>query len=151
MQVIHEFTGGSSEKLYFGNEPEIPSTKKDSRKDSIKIPKTEFYLTEQQAEKFPYAESYLVTEIAEKLSSLRDENTVKKITGAEIFRIMQADGYASEGYIDGMRKKSVSPAGKEAGLFIGMRLSRKGTEYEDIYYNEKAQRMIVSRYIKESK
>jgi ATP-dependent DNA helicase RecQ len=144
MQVIREFTGGSDEKLYFGDEQEVISPKKDSRK----IPKAEFYLTKQQAEEFPYAEKYLVTEIAEKLSNLRDADTVKKVTGADIFRMMQAEGYASEGYVDGMRRKSVSPSGQEAGLFIGMRMSRKGTEYEDIYYSEKAQRMIVSRYIK---
>ena len=34
-------------------------------------------------------------------------------------------------------------------MFLGMRLSKKGTEYEDIYYNEKAQEMIVAWMKKE--
>jgi ATP-dependent DNA helicase RecQ len=146
MEAIRTFTGGVSEKLYFGEEQGMQqiSTGKENRK----MKKAEFYLTKQQAEGFPYTEQYLATELAETLSSLREEQTVKKLTGADIFRLMQAKGYASESYIDGMRRKTVSLAGQDAGLFIGMRMSKKGTEYEDIYYGKKAQRMIVEEYVK---
>jgi hypothetical protein len=83
------------------------------------------------------------------LSTLRDESKVKKLTGADIFRKMQSEEYATEQYIDGMRRKVVFEKGKSAGLFIAPRTSHKGTEYEDIYYNEAAQRMIVEMYIKD--
>ena len=86
----------------------------------------------------------IAAEIAEKLNDLRDTEKVRKTSGAEIFRKLQAEGYVSEQYIDGTRKKVVSEKGKEAGLFIDMRMSKKGTEYEDVYYNEKAQEMIVN-------
>ncbi len=43
-----------------------------------------------------------------------------------------------------MRRRYVTEKGKAAGLFIGPRISKKGTEYEDIYFNPQAQQMIVS-------
>ena len=60
---------------------------------------------------------------------------------------MQAKEYAGETVQNGIRKKFVSKQGQMAGLFIGMRKSKSGTEYEDIYYNEDAQRMIVATVI----
>ncbi|KAI4449780.1 hypothetical protein C823_004312 [Eubacterium plexicaudatum ASF492] len=56
---------------------------------------------------------------------------------------MQAKKYAGEAVTNGLRKKYVTPQGEAAGLFIGMRVSKNGTEYEDIYYNEDAQKMIL--------
>jgi ATP-dependent DNA helicase RecQ len=143
MRVIHEFTGGSVEKLYFGDIAEVTS----SRKTRRKVPKTEFYLTKQQAEEFPYAEIYPVTELAVKLSSLRDENTVKKITGAEISRMLLAEGYVSKSD-DYLPQYTILPIGQEAGISKETRTSQKGNNYDVICCNEKAQRMIVSRYIK---
>ncbi len=47
-----------------------------------------------------------------------------------------------------IQRISVSDKGKSVGLFIGLRMSKKGTEYEDLYYNEDAQRMIVEWFIR---
>jgi ATP-dependent DNA helicase RecQ len=146
MEAIRAFTGGVNEKLYFGEAQELQQETSSPRKERTK--KEDFYLTREQADAFPYAEKYLTTELAEKLSSLRDAGTVKKISGAELFRVMEDKKFASEGFENGHYKKTVSPAGQEAGLFIGMRMSKKGTEYEDVYYSEKAQRMIVERYVR---
>lgn len=149
IQEIHEFTSGVKEKFYFGEWEELQAdTGKvqgfgEAKNGKAKTPKSDFYLTKEQAEKFPYAEKYLAAELAEKLNDLRDTETVKKTSGAEIFRKVQEEEYAKEEYVNGMWKKSVSAAGEAAGLYIGMRTSKKGTEYEDIYYYENAQRMIV--------
>lgn len=53
-------------------------------------------------------------------------------------------GYVQEVVRDGIRKKAVSQQGMDAGLFLGMRTSKNGLEYEDIYYNIVAQRIIVA-------
>jgi ATP-dependent DNA helicase RecQ len=143
---INIFTNGRKEKMHFGEAHEAQTFT--TRQQSEKVKKSDFYLTTEQAQNFPYADKYLVTEIAVHLSTLRDGTTVKKITGADIFRKMQVGDYATEQYIDGMRRKVVFEKGKSAGLFIAPRTSHKGTEYEDIYYNEAAQRMIVEMYIK---
>lgn len=147
LQEIREFTNETKEKLYFGEENEVYHTITSKKGGNSK--KTDFFLTQEQAAAFPYAEKYLATEIAEQMSRLRDERYVKRITGADIYRKMQAKEYIKEQYVDGMHKKCVLASGKEAGLFIGIRISQKGTEYEDIYYNEKAQRMIVKEYTRE--
>ena len=88
-------------------------------------------------------------ELAEALMSLVDPETTKKITGSAIFACMQELGYAEERYIDGRRTKIVSEEGRQHGLEIGPRVSQKGTTYDDLYYKEDAQRMILERYITE--
>lgn len=152
LQEINEFTSGVREKFYFGEQEEFQSDMGRIQMGNgagagRKAPKSEFCLSKEQAENFLYAEKYLAAELAEKLNDLRDADTVKKISGAEIFRRIQAEGYAKEEYRNGMRKKSVSAAGEAAGILIGMRMSKNGTEYEDIYYCEKAQRMIVEWFV----
>lgn len=150
LQEISDFTGGRKEKLYFGEMEEIQETKTvQTGRTRVKAVKAEFFLTAGQALRFPYTERYLAPEMAKQLSDLRDADTVKKVTGADIFRKMQENGYASEIFENGRWKKCVSEDGGKAGLFLDMRTSQKGTEYEDIFYNEKAQRMIVEYYTRE--
>ncbi len=146
LAAIADYSKGSREKYYFGDVQEAVAQTA-QRSGSTKGKKADFYLTKEQAESFPYAEKYLAAELAEKLNGLRDSETVKKTSGAEIFRTMQAKEYAGETVQNGIRKKYVSKQGQTAGLFIGMRKSKSGTEYEDIYYNEDAQRMIVAMVI----
>ncbi len=147
-KVIFEFSGGEREKYYFGETDPVQPRSEYVQQGTARAKKADFYLTKDQAERFPYAERYLAAEIAEQLNELRDEQTTKKTSGAELFRRMQAEEYAGEKRINGIWKKYVTNKGQEAGLFIGMRSSRTGKEYEDIYYGEKAQRMIVEHMIK---
>jgi len=144
LAAILDHTKGVREKYYFGDEEELAQFRSGQGFSASRGKKEDFYLTKEQASAFPYAEKYLASEIAEKLNELRDMNTVKKTSGAEIFRRMQALQYAGEAMQDGFRKKYVSEQGRAAGLSIGLRTSKKGTEYEDIYYNEAAQKMIVA-------
>lgn len=150
LAVIADYTGGVRQKYYFGDEAAAVAQTAAGQKNRVQKGKeADFYLTNEQAQGFPFAEKYLVVELAEKLNELRDADMVKKISGAEIFRRVQEKGYVGEKMEDGIRKKYVTRTGQESGLFLGMRLSKKGTEYEDIYYNEKAQEMIVAWMKKE--
>lgn len=147
LKAVFDFTGGEREKFYFGDADPVQSFTASGQQGAAKAKKADFYLTKEQTEKFPYAEKYLAAEIAEKLNALRDEQTTKKTSGAELFRRMQAGEYAGEKNVNGVWRKFVTPKGQEAGLFIGMRVSKAGKEYEDIYYNEKAQKLIVEHVI----
>ena len=80
------------------------------------------------------------------MNHLSDSDTVKKISGAEIFRYIMSEELASQNYYGRIQKKEDSEKGVLAGLFLGTRVSKKGTEYQDIYYNEQAQHMIVEHY-----
>lgn len=142
LAAIADYTGGMPEKYYFGDSGEF-AVQTGQKYQLSKGRKADFYLTKQQAADFPFAEKYLAAELAEKLNELRNAESVKKISGAEIFRQMQAKNYAGESVNNGIRQKYVSAQGEAAGLFIGMRVSKSGTEYEDIYYSEAAQKMIL--------
>lgn len=148
LAAIAEYTGGIREKFYFGEPAEADAMSRSASKAggrrSSGGKKAEFTLTAEQAAQFPYTGQYLCTEIAERLNALRDTELVKKTSGAEIFRRLQAEGCVTEVFRDGVWKKEISGKGLDAGLFMGMRMSKKGTEYEDVYCNEKAQRWIVS-------
>ena len=150
---ILDFTNGKREKLYFGEVEEVRNRAEHSKTGKetgkTKTTKQDFFLTAQQAIEFPYEEKYLVTEIAEQLNRLRDPDMTKKITGAEIFRFIMSKELASQTFYGRMPKKEVSEKGVLAGLFLGPRISKTGTEYQDIYYNEQAQSMIVEHYTRD--
>lgn len=145
LEKIYTFGNGVREKYYFGGAGE--TTELFTQAKSVEK-KVDFYLTNTQAEQFPYGQQYLAANLAEALNSLRDPKKVKKISGAEIYRMMQAKDYAYERKVDGKWQKIITPQGAQAGLFIGTRLSKTGNEYEDIYYNEHAQRMIVAEFVR---
>ncbi len=50
--------------------------------------------------------------------------------------------------MEGKWQKIITPEGAQAGLFLDTRVSKAGNEYEDVYYNEQAQRMIVNGFVK---
>lgn len=147
LQAISAFTGGKKEKLYYGEiEDKAESKSKRTGSRNAAVRKAEFYLTPEQAAGYSFTENIFGAELAEKLNGLRDADSVKKLSGAEIFRRMQALSFVGEVFADGYRRKTVSEKGKEAGLFIGMRTSKKGTEYEDIFYSEMAQKMVLDSF-----
>ena len=88
---------------------------------------SEFYITPQQAQAFPYKERYLLPELAAVLSGFRNPDTMKKITGAEIFRYLESGDYVTQKRVDGRWKKVISKKGEKAGLFLAPRISKYGT------------------------
>ena len=134
------FLFGEPEELA-GNRPGFSKKKREKKE------KTDFFLSREQAKLFPYTEKYLAPELAVQLNELRNSDAVKKTSGAEIIRRSQQQGLSEEQLRDGKRQKIVTEQGKAAGLFLGARISQKGTEYQDIYYNEQAQRMVVEWFV----
>lgn len=149
LEEIRTFTGERKEKLFFGEQEEAETRNQPgySGRKRAKPGKSDFFLSRKQAEQFLYAEKYLAPELAARLNELRDIDTVKKTSGAEIIRRSQERGLSEERLVDGMRRKFVTEKGEEAGLFLRTRISQKGTEYEDIYYNEEAQKMVIEWFV----
>lgn len=148
---IADFANGKKEKLYFGEIEEMLTGREGRKSRGKQLDKQDFFLTPEQAVGFPYEEKYLVTEIAEHMNKLRNPDTTKKISGAVIFRYIMEEGLANQTFFGRIPKKDVTEKGAQAGLFIGTRISQKGTEYPDIYYDEQAQTMIVKHYTKEER
>ena len=84
------------------------------------------------------------------MNELRDVEHVKKISGAEIFRRLRDEECVSELFQDGMWKKVISEKGLENGFFMDLRISKKGTEYEDLYCDRKAQKKILNMVCRDS-
>jgi len=145
LERILEFTGGEKEKYYFGEMGEVSSkaTAVAKKEPKTKVGKKEFHVTKEMENGITYTENCLISQLVNQLNELRDPENMKKISGAELARWMTEEAYIAETFEDGRRKKLVTPKGAEAGIVIGMRLSAKGTEYEDYYYGESAQRMLV--------
>lgn len=148
LQTVSSFTGGSHEKLYYGDGEEYRAEFSDKTVEGKKG-KAEFALTRQEAGQFVYRESYLAAELAADLNQLVDVSAVKKLTGKAIFTYMQSLGYVEEKRIDGRWCKVVSREGQAAGLKLGERISRTGTAYEDVYYTKKAQSLVVEHFVRE--
>lgn len=147
IQKIREFTEGEKEKLHFGELPEAVSVKKERKpRQREKIEKQKFFLTAEQAAAFPYRESYWAAELAEELNRLADLNLVKKMSGAQIKRIMEEKGLAFQCFEEGRWQEKISVSGLQQGLFMGTRISRLGNEYEVICYGKKAQEWLVGYF-----
>ena len=142
LDAIRTFTDGKKEKLYFGDGTQPQLVKAGKRAE-----KKPFAIQKEQAAQFPYADKYRAPEIAEALYALVNPDQFKKVSGAEIFRWIQAEGLAGEKYEDGRHTKFLTDAGREKGILLETRISRKGTEYLDLYYNKQAQRMIVEHFM----
>lgn len=149
LQEIARFTGSLKEKLYYGEFQESNLAVGMTGKIRRRQPKSEFFLSREQAESFPYREKYLGAELAEALMGLVDSTAVKKITGKAIFSYVKSLGYVEEQYIEGHHVKVVSEDGRRHGLETGPRVSRSGTVYEDLYYREDAQRLVVESFVVE--
>lgn len=154
LQKIQAFTGGKSEKLYFGELGEMQNGGFPAASEGTGVyyqaskKKSDFFLTKEQAELFPYKDRYLAAELAGALNGLRNPATTKKTSGAEIYRLMQAKNYAKEVFTEGRYSKEVTPEGEAAGLILDVRISKAGSEYMDIYYGRKAQRFVVEYFVK---
>lgn len=142
---ILEFTDGKKEKYYFGEKEEQERYTHKVSKKKKSITKKDFSLTKDMEDKIQYGDRELISYLINQLNELRDEETMKKIAGVELIRWLTDEGYLGEQYEDGRRKKFVTSKGAVAGIEIGIRISAKGTEYEDFYFKEEAQRMLVDR------
>lgn len=143
LEQIETFTGGKKEKYYFGDREEVIFAESSKNSSIKKIVKEDFYVTEDMEKVITYTENCLIGELVNQLNELRDPDKMKKISGAQLVRWMTEEGYIEEKYIDGRHRKLATEKGAEVGIKTGMRVSAKGSEYEDMYYAEKAQRMIV--------
>lgn len=150
LERIRECTAGRSEKYFFGEREEAimatagPSNNAGNRKKAkSKLPKEEFIITEHMKSKIIYNDKCLLTELVNQLNEIRDADTMKKVSGAAIFRFLTEAEYVYQKYSNGMWRKFVTDKGASIGIETGIRISAKGQEYEDLYYSETAQKFLI--------
>lgn len=144
LTAIREFTGGKKEALYY----EKLNIKEAENRQSKKG-KQEFRLTEEMAKQIVYTKECLVTELGARLNELRNEDEMKKTSGAAIIRKLIEEGYVTEEHRMKRTKLEVLEKGVLMGIYLKTKVSRKGTEYEVFCLEEKAQRKIVEKMLNE--
>ncbi|MBQ3665495.1 MAG: DNA helicase RecQ [Lachnospiraceae bacterium] len=117
-----------------------------ARKRKIKSP---FYLNEEDAKKYPYAEYDYAGDIKRKLNDICTVEGVKKITVSVIMNFLMAENIIDEvennmvitGYVKTYTEKGLQMGGKAE-----KRVSQKGMEYQVLLYPETVQKMIVEYF-----
>ena len=147
LKEISGFTSGKKEKLCYGGYAGEEAVSFQPARPRKRQGKSEFFLTREQADSFPYRERYATAELAEALNGLVDGETVKRITGKAILQYAQNLGYVREQSVDGQRKRTATEDGRRHG--ITMETGAAGTAYGELYYTADAQRMIVESFVAE--
>lgn len=111
--------------------------------------KKEFFISREEAERYTYSEMAYISEIKEKLNSLRNENLCKTISAKSIFEYLSSQGFVEEIFADGIWQKIPTQKGKDADIVLVEKRSSSGTTYQVLMYPEPIQRMIVMYMIAE--
>ena len=90
-----------------------------------------------------YSQQSSLSDFVSQINSLRDEDSMKRLTIKSVEQKLMEDGNFEEYYVNGIPRKRLTDKGREFGIEAEKRLSEKGNEYEVFFYGERAQRGIV--------
>lgn len=142
LACIKEFTSRVSGPYCFEGSAEemisAPVRKRSGRKEA-------FVLTQEMAENVVYTEEGTLGELVDQLNTMRDINSMKRLTQKVILEQMRAEGYFEEEYVNGRSRKHVLAAGAELGIREEERAGKSGIPYTVLLFSEAAQRMVVNR------
>ncbi|MFQ7876629.1 MAG: DNA helicase RecQ, partial [Enterocloster sp.] len=122
---------------------EAPAELNTVRKKKTGKGKTDFVMTGELAARVRYSEQSSLSDFVSQINSLRDEDTMKRLTIKSVEQKLMEDGDFEEYYVNGIPRKRLTDKGREFGIEAEKRLSEKGNEYEVFFYGERAQRGIV--------
>lgn len=144
IECLLEFTQGIKEKYYYDS---IEEEQQDSTTSTYNTKKTgrkeEFTLTKEMAEQILFSEKATLSDLVNQMNELRDDRVMKRISAAGIVRKLSEEEYIEERSASNRIEKVVLEKGREVGISVETKLSKKGNEYEVFYYSEEAQRSIV--------
>lgn len=148
LAAIREFTGGRKEILYFEkmNGEETAGDGNFRRKSGRK---KEFRLTPEMADRMVYTEECMITELGARLNELRNEEEMKKTSGAAILRKLIEEEYVAEERVMRRTRRTVLEKGALMGIYLKSQTSEKGNEYDVFCLEEKAQKIIVEKMLHE--
>lgn len=132
-----------------GDNRQIADRTRLGRKARDRKIKSPFYLNEEDAKKFPYAEYDYVGDIKQKLNDICTVEGVKKITASVILNFLMEENIIDEVEnamgITGFGK-TYTEKGLQMGVKVEKRVSQKGTEYQVLLYPETVQKMVVEYF-----
>lgn len=144
LSCIAEFTSRVEGPYCFeGAEEEVaiaPTRKRSGRKEP-------FVLTKEMAENVVYSEEGSLGELVDQLNTMRDSNSMKRLTQKVILKKMLAEEYFEEEYVNGRTRKHVLGTGMQIGIREEERVGKSGIPYTVLLLSEAAQRMVVDRLL----
>ncbi len=138
INAIKDFTNNTKEILY-----DKTSTLNTEFSNKNKFKKSEFTLTEEIENKIIYKDKIYISDFVKYLNSLRNENLMKMLSTKYIGQILVDKSFLYEIEIEGKIYKRPTKRGLESGIYTEKKCSEYGKEYEVVFYNKNAQKLIV--------
>lgn len=107
----------------------------------------EFFLLEEEAANFNYANYMFVSEIRNEMNRICERDDVKKIPVTRLTEILVSEGLIAKREQDGKSDKVPTEKGRERGVKSVTKVSEKGFSYVALMYPPDIQRMLVEHYI----
>lgn len=142
-KCVGEYPELLTNRVNAAKEKEKPTLSKASKKNE----KQEFYLLEEEAAHFNYADYMYVSEIKKELERICERDDVKKIPAGSLSEIMMADGLIAEREQDGRLDKVATEAGRERGIKTIAKVSERGFSYANLMYPKNIQQMFVEYFV----
>ena len=138
--ALTAWENGGQEHERTGEAPAEINTVKKKRTGKSKA---DFTMTGELAARVPYSERISLSDFISQINSLRDGDSMKRLTIKSVEQKLMEDGDFEEYHVNGIPRKRLTDRGWEFGIEAEKRLSEKGNEYEVFFYRENAQRKIV--------
>ncbi len=118
--------------------------KKITETGSFEVIKNDFSLTPEQRRRFEYSQYPLsVSEITERLNGLINPVQTSTLKMGVISDWMTHIGMLTEVIINSKKRKRVTAAGRDIGIFSEKKVNQRGVTYEAILYDTNAQHFII--------
>lgn len=142
-EILEYVTGHPDKVVSTAIESEVLEEKSGNKRNR----KGDFYITQEDAENFEYAEYYYMGDIKEQLNDICSVSNVRKASVGIIWDYLVSEGLTVEeedkrGFVKVSTKK-----GKTLGIETEERVSKNGFTYTVLKYPEEIQKRIVNYFV----
>lgn len=142
-----------------GEYPELVQNKKEisqhvesdvKMKRKKKAGKQEFFLLQEEADKFMYSDFLYVSDIRDEMNRICARDNIKKVPATRLMEILLADGLIEEKEVGGRFDKVPTEKGIKLGVKVIDKVSEKGYAYTVLMYPQIIQQMLVEKFVRET-
>jgi ATP-dependent DNA helicase RecQ len=140
---IMNCTDGLNETYSYDVEIVADDSSSSASNSRVKKKKSEFLLTSEMASQLTFTQNSLLGELVNQMNELRDEKSMKRISGVSIMKQL-----AKEQYIEEQQYQTqILEKGSAIGITAETRVSKNGKEYYVLRFSEEAQKLIVDQLL----
>ncbi len=143
IECILTCTDGLNESYSYDTEVVLQEQCPSELSGRVKKKKSEFCLTKEMANQLIYSQNSLLGELVNQMNELRDEKSMKRISGVSIMRQLEKEQIIKEQQYQTV----ILDKGNAIGITAEIRMSKIGREYSVLRFSEEAQRFIVDNLL----